>query len=1419
VGDDLVALQTRQLRLEEVVAEAEREEVDSDELFDRLIADELSATTEKGKLKARLKRLGISPGTLKYQFTAAELHDLANVKAFFQNLENVETLSTRISVSRRIGSKAEVSLLLYFRKLLPALVCKKIPLSAAYSLVETLVGAYAFLSRPVRSTREAQANQATLRKWNGHLAQCRTATLLDEYRAIMEAESARQRAGHARRASADKPPPDQKAVTRRLAAKTAHTSNGLQKAVAILTSDGTAPGTQETLAKLREKTPASEKEFSAKAREGVAEEAAEAKNRVFFRPTMLSTAILACANNSSSDIAGVCFEHIKSLLGRANSGGKNDFLSLICFLLEEVARDPHGECFFALTAAKYIAIAKPKSSVPGDIRPIGITSVLRRIFGKYVMIESGKLIGEVLSSRERNPQFAVGVRSGANILGIETNIRREVAPSDVSVAIDISNAFNMLERPFLFEALSCFRKNFEQPKDLRRFDTFTSYARANYAHGPQDLSFFMADGERKSVLCSRGVNQGCPHGTALFSIALDEMVKRVFTQEELLVRLKVQPHHRFPSVFSNWFADDGVASGPLEEVKEFISALTGVLSHKAGLQVKFVTCLGGVETEAGSLEKTIRQIKWKNIRWSPGDNECGITVAGTPIGTAAYVRKAAFEIAQKHQHRLNCIADFAENGQDGPRDFGKDYTTVGTRHIALTLLDYCCQRRFDYVTHIISKEILGEGLIEHVQSSIHSCFARICGGEIQVPLLDEVGKQLLALPLRHGGQAIHDIGFEADISLVSTLHSLSRNIVKRLSEQHRNHFATAVKTAGSESPHNIFDDKTFSWTQAMVDACNRTNGLFRAMQIDAITADPSSVLVDKSSLQWKKKALEQVYQSKALAFQHKLESHAKREKRRGNLVPEALLKTLHCNIASQNVFRDWRALAFSQTHMDLKNKFNAPNLIRDSSLAPILRWKLLQPLVGGPGLDDLPPDELFGWEALLNGARPGSGMLVRGPSKKHRHNELSLRIGLIGAAATRQTLIKEHTREMDAWKIADPIAQSDIHHSPDYVLVDGHTGHATLFDFSVTRQLTTERGRIAPQESHLKAAEKRKRTSHWRFVSEQLGGLATFEPHVIDWDGAFGPTFCLTLKSWANFEIDRCSGVARLRLDKNPNVREQMVKSKVRDYMAQIQSHHLDLMGQALHFSRLSIAACGKVKKTRRLDVPWEEVNVEVICPPPTGGFHLFDGERNADIPFDSLVTESAVLVPRQVSDGPAANTRSARRRNRENPTSQLPERVGDSNEIDLDEFESAADGDENDGVTFGDNELENVDPLDMFEPRARRRKTRHQPEHLQLSDPKFLGANAWFRNANATMQLEEGNNGASNKQVDPLHTYEAGFVISEGDRIQPALVAPASPSESSSFYSASESLKSGENTPQSSTSHSVRTPEVAMYCGALQLE
>jgi len=204
----------------------------------------------------------------------------------------------------------------------------------------------------------------------------------------------------------------------------------------------------------------------------------------------------------------------------------------------------------------------------------------------------------------------------------------------------------------------------------------------------------------------------------------------------------------------------------------------------------------------------------------------------------------------------------------------------------------------------------------------------------------------------------------------------------------------------------------------------------------------------------------------------------------------------------------------------------APNLIRDSSLAPIIRWKLLQPLVGGPGLSDLPPDELFGWAVLLDPRRPGPpGAGLAGPSKKHRHNDVVNRIGRIGAAATRQSLVTEHSRAMDSWKLADPEATTDIHHSPDFVLVDPQ-GRATLFDFTQPRPITRVNGRMVnycdlEHGAYLKVAEKKKRESHWRFVRHQFAGMASFVPLAMDWDGAFGDTFSIgqTAKWTAALEL------------------------------------------------------------------------------------------------------------------------------------------------------------------------------------------------------------------------------------------------------------------------------------------------------------
>ena len=269
-----------------------------------------------------------------------------------------------------------------------------------------------------------------------------------------------------------------------------------------------------------------------------------------------------------------------------------------------------------------------------------------------------------------------------------------------------------------------------------------------------------------------------------------------------------------------------------------------------------------------------------------------------------------------------------------------------------------------------------------------------------------------------------------------------------------------------------------------------------------------------------------------------------------------------------------------------------------------------------------------------------------------------------------------------------------------------------------------------------------------------------------------------------------------------------MVTSKIRDYVAQIQTHNLDLIGQALHFARKAIAVTGKaVRSRRRLGTPWEQVAVQAICPPPTGGFHLFDGERDPSVPMDSPVTASAaVLVPRQVASGPARNTRSAARR---------AARVSsDSQVVSVAHAEATPLANDNidEGVNpssngINDDDLNGIDLAD----------TPIEDVYLHGID---LGVRieAWRREKKRTRRAKYLARDADNLFEPRMFTSLAG----ERSRIREirASLEPTSPtSPTSSFQSVPETFDSNENTPQSGNSHSELTPEVAMYCGALQFE
>ena len=185
---------------------------------------------------------------------------------------------------------------------------------------------------------------------------------------------------------------------------------------------------------------------------------------------------------------------------------------------------------------------------------------------------------------------------------------------------------------------------------------------------------------------------------------------------------------------------------------------------------------------------------------------------------------------------------------------------------------------------------------------------------------------------------------------------------------------------------------------------------------------------------------------------------------------------------------------------------------------------------------------------------------------------------------------------------------------------------------------------------------------------------------------------------------------------------------------------------------------------------------------------------------MDSPVTASAaVLVPRQVAGGPARNTRNAVRRARVPSDVQV---VPDAHAV--------ATPVVNDNIDEGVNPSWNgidldecVHPNDDWIKVSRReQRTRHLAAKTRRAKYLARDANNLFEPRMFTSLAEE------RSRIRELHAS-----------LEPTSPnSPTSPtSPTSSFNSVPETFDSNENTPQNS--HSELTPEVAMYCGALQFE
>ena len=238
----------------------------------------------------------------------------------------------------------------------------------AAELIERIFGGFA-LARSLTPSFlfDGETRDGIIKKLSLH---CERATFvplvkyIDRLAAEVEARKPRTR----RRGTLE----EEKARKHRLAARQMINPQGISIAAKLLESEGVAPPNAHTLQELRNLCPA--------AREPIDEDVNADIDDYFENGEGALTAIDTAAvrkviksapKGRTKDIEGVRFEHWQGVVKYAG----DEALGALTLLIETMARNPRA-AFKTIAKARMVGIPKKET----QIRPIGITSVLRRIW-------------------------------------------------------------------------------------------------------------------------------------------------------------------------------------------------------------------------------------------------------------------------------------------------------------------------------------------------------------------------------------------------------------------------------------------------------------------------------------------------------------------------------------------------------------------------------------------------------------------------------------------------------------------------------------------------------------------------------------------------------------------------------------------------------------------------------------------------------------------------------------------------------------------------------------------------------------------------------------------------------------------------------------------------------------------------------
>ena len=398
---------------------------------------------------------------------------------------------------------------------------------------------------------------------------------------------------------------DMKNLKRRIEVKIS--DGDVSGAVRILSSDlSMAPHTPETLSALNSRHPPAPPALSLPPSPNTSSEPT-----MVITPEEIIKAIRSFGPSSAAGPDHLKPQHLKELTTRkTGEAGTRLINALTAFINLLIAGAVPTIVQPLLYGANLIALRKPG----GGIRPIAVGNTVRRLAAKVISARLGQVIGEYL----RPTQLGYGTNGGCEAAVHAT--RAFLGNSSplfprVVVKIDYKNAFNSIRR-----------------------DVFLNIIRDRF---PEMYSFVWQCYTTKSTLfwgestlqSETGVQQGDPLGPALFSIAIQSVVRSLGS------RLNI------------WYLDDGTLGGEPHVVAKDLKTIIDT-SPLLGLELNLGKCeiiLGEMSLEsANSAISELREVA-PDLRLVQSNNA---TLLGAPLFVEGL--PSALEKKTEALKRLTC---------------------------------------------------------------------------------------------------------------------------------------------------------------------------------------------------------------------------------------------------------------------------------------------------------------------------------------------------------------------------------------------------------------------------------------------------------------------------------------------------------------------------------------------------------------------------------------------------------------------------------------------------------------------------------------------------------------------------------------------------------------------------------------------